>query len=99
MDFKKLSKTKFRAGVDIFSRHYSVTMSRYGTLSIKDLLSSDRILTGLDPASVTLDGQPFNLFDLQDILFNKACICDAPENPQIPLEDKIFDLTFDKTFE
>lgn len=99
MDFSIHSKTKFKAGIDYYSRVYVVQELRNGKVQIRHMLTADVIYV-LALSEITLNGQPMqSLDDLQEILFSRHCYCDPSEPDQDPEPFKIFDLSFDQTFE
>lgn len=108
MDFKIVNTTTFRVGIDYHRRSFVVKQHRDGTLNIHHVTGAV-LYEHLHPAEVSIDGTPIpyavvdgriilNLAPLQDVLYSRACICDhsGGEDPQ---ESKIFDLSFDPSFE
>lgn len=98
MDFSIFSRTRFKAGVEIHHRLYSVYVQRDGRLKIQNIRTGKYIFKNLDPATLTVAGDPYDFEALQDVLYHRDCICDFPDGGG-GTESKIFDLSFDKTFE
>ena len=98
MDFSIFSRTRFKAGVEIHHRLYSVYVQRDGRLKIQNIRTGEYLFKDLETASLTVNGQPYNFEALQDVLYHRDCICDFPDGGG-GTESKIFDLSFDKTFE
>jgi len=97
MNFEILSNTRFKIGVDYYKRIYQVQKKRNGKIKIRNILTGEILFDNLEFNQVTINGQPLtNIDDLQNIIYNFSCICDHD------LEDenfRIFDNTFDNTFE
>lgn len=97
MNFTIKSKQLFIAGINTYSRKYAVTYKKNEKLKIYSLLTGETLIDNLSESEIQIDNQPYtNIEDLQRILFNKSCICDSDVDDN---EFKIFDGSFDETFE
>lgn len=97
MNFEIKSKQLFTAGINTYSRKFAVSYKRNGKLKIYNILTAEAIFDDLTEAEIKIDNQPFtNIEDLQKVLFNKSCVCDSVIDNN---EFKIFDGSFDSTFE
>lgn len=97
MDFSIYNAKYFKVGIDYFVRVYRVYLKQNGMLRVSNMMTGALMFENLDPATVTLNGQPFIFDNMQDIIFNRSCLCD--ESGELPDPFKIFDLSFDETFE
>ncbi|MGL5233754.1 MAG: hypothetical protein ACRC8Z_03225 [Empedobacter falsenii] len=97
MNFEVVGNKTFKADVSIYSRNYYATYKRNKKIKIKNLITGETLFDNLNENEILINNQAFsNINDLQDILFNKNCLCDNHnENGKL----KIFDGTFDNTFE
>lgn len=96
MDFSIFSRTRFKAGVEIHFRIFRLTVQRNGLLMIQNIKTGEIIFKDLDPVTVTVVGQPYSFKAMEAVLYHKECICDVPDSGG---DFKIFDLSFDYTFE
>lgn len=97
MNFKIVTNGRFTADIDFYKRTYYVLQKSNGLIKISNVLNGKILFDNLNPADITIDGiQMTRIDELQNVVYNKSCYCD-PNNED---EDyKIFDKTFDKTFE
>ncbi|SHJ20171.1 hypothetical protein SAMN05443429_11222 [Cruoricaptor ignavus] len=99
MDFRIIDYKTFRVGIDYYARIYSAR-------DLKGLVTIDNILTGgvlfknIPFDSITVNGEKINSINqLTDVLYNYNCVCEYRHEPGEVDEMKIFDLSFDDTFE
>ncbi|WP_374464161.1 hypothetical protein [Chryseobacterium sp.] len=96
-NFKIITNTRFTANIDFYKRTYYVLKKSNGKVKISSVLNGSVLFDNLDPNEILIDGNPMmNIQELQDVVYNQSCYCD-PENDDDNY--KIFDKTFDKTFE
>lgn len=97
MNFESLTIQRFKVGVDIYKRIYQVAQKNNGKLRVYSVIDGAILFDNLNPNEVQIDGVKMrNIDQLQNIIFNKSCVC---ENEVDDMDHKIFDRTFDKTFE
>lgn len=96
MDFVIYTNTRFRVGIDIYPRMYQAVQKRNGLIRIRHIRSGFILFDNLSLSDIQVEGVPAqNLNDLQTILYNRSCECsDMPDEGV-----RIFDLSFDPTFE
>jgi hypothetical protein len=89
MNFKIVTNSRFTADIDFYKRTYYVLQKSNGLIKISNVLSGKILFDNLNPADITIDGILMTHIDeLQNVVYNNED------------EDfKIFDKTFDKTFE
>ncbi len=97
MNFESYSTKKFKISIDYFLRIFQVLKNRDGSLKLRNVLNSEILFDKLNPETILINGNAMTSIDeLQNVVFNSSCICDDDIMPE---ENKIFDLTFDETFE
>lgn len=97
MNFKIVTNTKFSVGIDFHKRIYSVQEKKDGTIKITSSLDGSVLFDKLNASEIVIDNFPMqNISDLQNIVFNRSCICDPDKEDE---DYKIFDDSFDKKFE
>lgn len=97
MNFETHTMQRFKVGVDYYKRTYQVYLRKNGKITVKNVLNGSYLLFGADPETIQINGQPMtDIADLQRLIYNQKCVCTI-ENDDV--DWKIFDLTFDKTFE
>lgn len=97
MNFKIFSNTTFSVGIDIYSRTCYVLKKSNGKIKISNVLNGAVLFDNINPSDITINDEPMTkISKLQEIVYNRNCNCD---NEQPVGEKKIFDKTFDKTFE
>lgn len=95
MDFRVLTTQRFEAGVDRLPRIMWVEEKKNGRIGIVSTVTGDTIFE-LHKQQITVDGQPYTYEGLQKVVFNDDCVCAGIEDDS---EYRIFDLSFDNTFE
>lgn len=96
MNFKIITNSKFAVDVDFYKRTYYVLQKSNGKIKISNVLNGKILFDNLNPADIKINGNPMIKIDeLQSIVYNTSCYCD----PDLTDDYKIFDKTFDKTFE
>lgn len=97
MNFEVFTNTRFKAGIDVFSRIYYVVEKSNKKLKLVNALDGSILMDNLNPNEVLIHGKPMqHITELEAVVFNKNCHCDSD------LDDsnmRIFDETFDPTFE
>lgn len=97
MNFESLTIQRFKVGVDFHKRIYQVAKKNNGKLRVFSVIDGAILFDNLNPDEVLIDGVKMrNIDQLQNIIFNKSCAC---ENEPDDMNYKIFDRTFDETFE
>ena len=98
MNFEVESIRIFRIDdADYKLRIYSVIQKTNGLLKFTNVLNGVVFLDNINPLIITINNEPMaNLKELQEVVFNPKCVCTEDDDGA---EFKIFDLTFDKTFE
>ena len=98
MELSIFSKTLFKWGIDFKKRTFAAYEKKNGLIKITNIITGEILAEDLDINSLTSGGSALSGFEeLQDIIFNKACLCSEDPEPEIPF--KIFDLSFDTSFE
>ena len=96
MDFSIYTNTRFKTGIDFYPRLYQTNVLRDGSVQIKHVRTGS-VLAVLDPNTITIEGQPMqSIADLQAVIYNLECDCDPAMDDSLL---RIFDMSFDKTFE
>ena len=97
MNFETVSIQRFRVGIDFYYRTYTVREKKDGTIRIENNLNGATLFDNLNRSEIRVNGRPMNdIAALQAVVFNQKCNC---KDEIDEMEHKIFDLTFDKTFE
>lgn len=97
MNFEIVNIRIFKINVDFYPRVFSVLKKRNGLLRLRNVLTGIILIDNLDPATVLIENEPMqNLRQLQAIILNQECLCDDDGGD---VDFKIFDRTFDRTFE
>lgn len=97
MNFQDYTIQRFKLGIDLLRREYQVSENKDGTLKIWSVITGKVLFQNLDPLTVLVNGVPMSSLDqLQKIIYNSSCECSGETDDS---ENKIFDLTFDNTFE
>ena len=98
MDFKIISKNFFKFGIFQKRRVYAVRLKRSGLLKIVNIFDGALLADNLVLSDLTIDGTPIlSINDLQDVLHSRSCLCG--NDPEPVIEIKIFDESFDPSFE
>ncbi|CAA7195456.1 hypothetical protein [Chryseobacterium potabilaquae] len=96
MNFKIINSRRFSIGVDLYKRMYYAQIKSNGLIRISHVLSGKILFENVDSDEILIDGNPMlSINELQQIIYNTSCDCD----PEAEDEFKIFDRTFDSTFE
>lgn len=96
MDFSIHTNTRFKVGIDFYLRLYQATVLRDGSVQIRHVRTGS-VLAVLDPSTILVDGHPMqSIDDLQAVIYNLECDCDTALDDN---NKRIFDMSFDKTFE
>lgn len=97
MNFETFTIQRFKVGVDYYKRTYQVFVSKSGKITVKNVLNGSILLWMVEPETIQINGEPMIFIsDLQELVYNQRCVCDDE------MDDgtwKIFDQTFDNTFE
>lgn len=96
INLSQVETTSFKIENAILPRTFDATLSRFNDVILRDIKTSYRINLG-DLANIRLDGQPTTLEEIKQSVYNYSC--ENCETPTIPPNFKIFDITFDITFE
>lgn len=100
MNFKIVNITSFSVGIDFYRRVFSVKQKRNGLLILKNILTGATLIDNLNPVIVTIDSKPMeNIRQLQSVVWNPNCLCEDDGGDGGNDDFKIFDRTFDRTFE
>lgn len=79
----------------VLPRAYAAKMTREGKIIIKHVSTGAIVELGV-LSDILVEGLPATFEDIRKTVFNFSCVClDDGENPDF----KIFDYTFDSTFE
>lgn len=98
MNIELFSNQLFKVGFDYYQRTYSVLKKTNGLIQMKNAMNGDVLFDNLNPSDLKIEGVPMqNLEQLQDVVFNRSCVCDLEDT--IPSPFKYFDFSFDETFE
>ena len=96
MNFEIVTNSRFKIGIDFYNRIYKAKLLSDGAVKIFNIYTGKTLFSNLDLSTITVNGQLATFESLQEVIYNFECICDPD------LEDtdyKIFDESFDKTFE
>ena len=97
MNFETVNIRSFKLGIDFYRRVFSVKQKRKGLLIIKNILTGAILIDNLDPQTVLIENLPMqNIEQLQMVIMNQQCLCEEDGDSE---DFKIFDRTFDRTFE
>ena len=98
MNFEIVTIKRFKVNnLDFYYRIYAVIKKKNELLKITNIMNGDVLFDNLNPDDVLINNNPMrNLQELKDVIFNSKCNCSDEKDDG---ELKIFDLTFDKTFE
>lgn len=96
VEIESISLNAFSLNGEILKRQFTTYINRAGDVILKHLQYRYSINLG-DLANITVDGEPATLEAILKTAYNFSCGCDGTVTP--PGEFKIFDLTFDNTFE
>lgn len=95
VNITQIESMSFSVENTILPRSFDATLNKHGVI-LRDLKTSYRIYLG-DLADIRINGAPATLEAIKKAVYNYSCLdC---ETPTIPPKFKIFDITFDNTFE
>ena len=98
VNFKIVSKNFFKFGIFQKRRVYAVRIKRSGLLKIVNIFDGSTLADDLVLSDLSIDGAAIlSLNDLQDVLHSRSCLCG--DDPEPVIEIKIFDESFDPSFE
>lgn len=97
-NFSIVSSKRFSIGVDLYFRTYQIILKRNGKYKIRNIKDGSVLLNDVLFSELYIDGVPIQyISQIEDIILNSNCDCfDDPPEPE---HRKIFDRTFDRTFE
>lgn len=96
MNFEIITNSRFKIGLDFYQRLYQVKVKANGLLQLVNIQNRKILFDNLNLADLTVNGLPATLKNLQDVIYNFDCACDPSFDDSLY---KIFDLSFDNTFE
>jgi hypothetical protein len=96
VEILSLSANAFTLNGETLQRIYTAYINRAGDVILKNLIYRNIINLG-NISDITVDGIPATINNIAKIVYNFSCTCTGDYTP---IEDfKIFDITFDNTFE
>ena len=96
VDILSLSSNAFTLNGETLQRFYTTYINRAGDVILKNLIYRNIINLG-NISNITVDGIPATINNIAKTVYNFSCACTGDYTP---VEDfKIFDITFDNTFE
>ena len=96
VEILSLSANAFTLNGETLQRMFTAYISRAGDIILKNLIYRNIINLG-NIADITVDGLPATINNIAKTVYNFSCACTGDYTP---VEDfKIFDITFDNTFE
>ena len=91
-----ISSNAFTLNGETLQRFYTTYINRAGDVILKNLIYRNIINLG-NISNITVDGIPATINNIAKTVYNFSCACTGDYTP---VEDfKIFDITFDNTFE
>jgi hypothetical protein len=79
----------------VLPKAYDTRLTRSGSITLYHVITGAVIVLG-DLSDISINGNPATLEEIRQTVFNMSCTCsDNGETPKF----KIFDYTFDNTFE
>lgn len=97
MNFTIFTNTRFKIGVDVFSRLYYVVLKSNNKIKLVNALDGSILKDNINLDEILIDGKKMtNISQLEAVVFNKNCDCN---NDLEDINMRIFDETFDETFE
>ena len=96
VDILVISSNAFTLNGETLQRMFTTYINRVGDVILKHLKYRYSINLG-DLADITVDGLPATINNIAKTVYNFSCLCDDEHTP--PEDFKIFDITFDNTFE
>lgn len=89
-----LDAKSFKIEESVIVRQFEAYVSRFNDLILKNIFTGYRINLG-DIESVKIDGSNATLESIKQLVYNYNCNCTSTSTPTY----KIFDFTYDKTFQ
>lgn len=100
MNFEIVNIRSFKLGIDFYKRIYSVQKKRNGLLRLTNVFNGETLIDNLNPQTVLIENLPMlNIEQLQMVIMNQNCLCEDDGGDGGNDDFKIFDRTFDRTFE
>lgn len=97
-NFSIVSGKRFKLGIDLYFRVYQIILKRNGRYKIRNIKDGSLLLDDVLFSEIYVDGSPIQYLDqIEDVILNSNCDC--YDDPPEPEHRKIFDRTFDPTFE
>ena len=91
-----ISSNAFTLNGETLQRMFTAYINRAGDVILKNLIYRNIINLG-NISNITVDGIPATINNIAKTVYNFSCACTGDYTP---VEDfKIFDITFDNTFE
>lgn len=95
INITSLGYLSFKIDTAVMPKQYSAYIDRQGNVILRNAYTAGIINLG-DISNISVDGYPATIESLREVIFNYLCGCAGIEdNPVF----KIFDYTFDYTFE
>ena len=96
VDILVISSNAFTLNGETFQRMFTTYINRVGDVILKHLKYRYSLNLG-NISNITVDGIPATINNIAKTVYNFSCACTGDYTP---VEDfKIFDITFDNTFE
>ena len=96
VDILSLSANAFALNGETLQRIYTAYINKAGNVILKNLMYRNILNLG-NISNITIDGTPATINNIAKTVYNFSCNCTGDYTP---VEDfKIFDITFDNTFE
>ena len=95
INLKLLNTLAFQLDSAILPRQFQATMNRSNKIILRNIRTGYRINLGTID-NVTIEGLPTTFEAIRKLVYNFSCSCDGGD---LPPKYKIFDITFDNTFE
>ena len=98
VDILSLSANAFTLNGETLQRVFTAYINRAGDVILKNLIYRNIINLGnIEAGNIFVDGVPATINNIAKTVYNFSCACTGEHTP--PEDFKIFDATFDKTFE
>lgn len=100
MNFEILDHKRFKIDNNTFHRLYKIRIRPNGKITIYNAKDGSVLKDNIDLNSLKIQGvRLVNIEDLEKITFVSDCYSSPTITPTTPIKTKIFDRTFDNTFE
>ena len=96
VEILSLSANAFTLNGETLQRFYTTYINRAGDVIMKHLKYRYSLNLG-NISNITVDGIHATINNIAKTVYNFSCLCDDEHTP--PEDFKIFDITFDNTFE